>query len=234
MINVMFPLFNAIDGLLAALLPPLARICLWGAVAGALSVAIYALLSPQNKIAEYKEQLRKYRRELMSNEDLDFREYMAVSKKNLKTSMLFFSSAIGPALASAVPVIVLLLYFHTALGYVAPESLSVDAPGSDMKLQLKRTPEKVKVLDSNDRLIYSGDPLHPPVPSVSKQRWWNVLLENPAGYIRDEVKVDELRFNSARRIYLEFMPGWGQGVEFPYFLLVFITALTGRLIFRIK
>ncbi|MFO7914928.1 MAG: hypothetical protein R6U43_04460 [Candidatus Krumholzibacteriales bacterium] len=234
MINVIFPLFDAIDGLLAALLPPLVRICLWGVVAGALSVAVYALISPQDKIAGYKEQLRKYRRELMGNQDLEFKEYMAVSRKNLKTSMLFFSSAIGPALVSAVPVIVLLLYLHTSLGYTAPETLSAEAPAGGVKLQLSQTQEEVTVRDGNNRVLYSGNPLHPPVPSVSKRWWWNALFENPAGYIRDDAEIDEIRFNTSRRIYLGFMPGWGQGVELPYFLLVFITALSGRIIFRIK
>jgi len=233
MINFIFPLFSAVDRLMASAVPTLARICLWGALAGVLSVAIYAWLSPQDKIAGYKEQLKKYRRELMGNEELDFSEYMAISRKNLKTSMLFLCSAIGPALVSAVPVILILLWVHTALGYSAPEGLSAEVPGKDIKLQLNMEAGKV-IVKTADRVLYRGDPLNPPVPSVTAREWWNILLESPAGYLTDEAGVEKIRFNTRERRFVEFMPGWGEGVEFPYFVFVFITALFGRLIFGIK
>ena len=51
------PLFAWLDGLLSGLAPPTLRLVLWGLVAAALSMGIYWLLSPQERIARAKAKL---------------------------------------------------------------------------------------------------------------------------------------------------------------------------------
>ncbi len=60
------PLFGAIDGLLG-FLPAYARLLLWAAITGALSMLFYWLCSAQEKVESAKQRAIKGRKEMAGN-----------------------------------------------------------------------------------------------------------------------------------------------------------------------
>ena len=92
--------------------------------------------------------------------------------------------------------------------------------------------EKIVVM-AGDKVVYSGTPLSPPTPALHKRRWWSFLLNSPAGYVVDDAPVDSIRLNLTKRQVVKCMPNWGQGWEFPFFVFVFVAALSIKLGFRI-
>jgi hypothetical protein len=75
-----------------------------GLVAGALSMVVYSRLSPQAKIVELKGQLGELQREI-SAYDGDFAGALTLTRQNLRLAFRRLGLALGPALASGVPVL---------------------------------------------------------------------------------------------------------------------------------
>ena len=116
MISKLFPVLNMVDGWLAGLLPLAARLSMWGALAGTLSITIYAKLSPQASITKLKKKTRGLQRKMLCL-DLKFGDFLRLSKENLKTSLRLLATVIGPALVSVLPVLFLATWIHTCLAY---------------------------------------------------------------------------------------------------------------------
>ena len=253
MINELFPVLNMVDRWLAGLLPFAIRLSMWGALAGILSITIYAKLSPQASIKKLKKKIWSLQREMLSV-DLKFADFLSLSKENLKTSLRLFVTVLGPALVSALPVIFLAIWIHTCLAYEAPltpNDLIVTAVDGNVDLRLFfhtnvdeishdeihdydiASPEAIVVMADN-KVIYSGTPLSPPTPVIHKQRWWSVILDSPAGYVVEDAPVDSIRLNLYKKQVVKWMPNWATGWEFPFFLFVLLAALGIKLVFRIE
>jgi hypothetical protein len=226
---------------------------MWGALAGTLSIIIYAKLSPQASIAKLKKKIRSLQRKMLSV-DLEFADFLRLSRENLKTSLRLFATVLGPALVSALPVLFLAIWIHTYLAYEAPSTpndLVVTAVDGNVDLRLichanvdeishdeihdheLVSPEAIMVMADN-KVIYSGTPLSPPTPVIHKQRWWSVILDSPAGYVVENAPVDSIRLNLSKKQAVKWMPNWAAGWEFPFFVFVFLAALGIKLGFRIE
>ena len=253
MIYKLFPVLSIVDGWFAGLLPLSVRLSMWGALAGILSITIYAKISPQASIAKMKTKTRSLQREML-NVDLVFADFMRLSKENLKTSLRLFFTVLGPALASAIPVILLAIWIHACLAYEAPptpDDLEVMTEDRNIELQLLNYNELNEiskneiqarnfavseeiVIKIDNKVIYSGNPLSPPMPVIHKRRWWNVILDSPAGYIVKDAPIDSIKLNISRKQIIKWMPGWASGWEVPFFIFVLIAALGIKLGFRIE
>ena len=253
MINELFPILNMVDRWLAILLPFAVRLSMWGALAGILSITIYAKLSPQASIAKMKSKIRSLQREMLSIE-LEFADFLRLSRENLKTSLRLFIIVLGPALVSAVPVIFFAVWIHTCLAYEAPptpDDLVVTTEDENIELCLLRNTNldevphneihdhylansEVIVVMADNKVIYSGTPLSPPTSVIHKQRWWNVLLASPAGYVVSDAPIDSIRLNVSKKRVVKWMPDWAAGWEFPFFVFVLLAALGIKLGFRIE
>jgi hypothetical protein len=253
MINKLFPVMNAIDIGLSSVLPQLARICLWGALAGGLSIAVYARISPQTSITELKKKANDLRHRLL-DVDLAFTEFLRLSKENVKTSLRLLSVVIGPAIISAFPVLFLATWMHTTQGFEAPpshETLSVMAVEGDINIQLNGFTDADRslstespsykeksnfkiVVKADGKTVYSGYPLTPPTPFIYKKKWWNYFFDNPAGYLSEDAPMESIRLNISKRRFVKWMPEWGEGWEFPFFGFVFLIAFGIKVAFRIE
>lgn len=252
MISRLFPVLNAVDGWLDALFPFIFRLMLWGALAGTLSIMIYAKLSPQASIKRLKKKIRGLQREMLGL-DIEFANFMRLSTENLKTSLKLFTVVLGPGLVSVLPVLILAVWLHACLAYEVPEvpgdlvATSVDE-NIDLRLVAHNDPNRLyqdEILEHNsasspavvvmadDKIVYSGDPLTPPTRVIHKRRWWSVLLDNPAGYVVEDAPVDSIKLNVSRRQAVKWGPDWARGWEFTFFMFVFIAALGIKLVFRI-
>jgi hypothetical protein len=253
MISKLFPVLNLVDGWIAGMLPLSVRLSILGVLSGILSITIYAKISPQASIAKMKRNIRRLQREML-NVDLVFADFWRLSRENLKTSLRLFIIVLGPALVSALPVIFLAIWIHTCLAYEAPpksDDLVVTTEDRNIELRLLRdtnldeirhneirnhytaNSEAIVVMADN-KVIYSGTPLSPPTPVIYKRRWWNVLLNSPAGYVVSDAPIDSIRLNIYKKQVVKWMPNWAAGWELPFFTFVFLAALGIKLGFRIE
>lgn len=251
MIRELFPALNMVDSWLAGLLPFAVRLSMWGALAGTLSITIYTKLSPQASIAKLKKKTWSLQRKMLCM-NIEFVDFLRLSKENMKTTIRLFATVLGPALVSALPVIFLAIWIHTCLAYEAPPTpndLVVTAADGNVNLSLLRhtnkishdeihnhdisSPEAIVVMAEN-KVIYSGNPFSPPTPVIHKQRWWSVLLDSPAGYIVEDAPIDSIRLNLSKKQAVKWMPNWATGWEFPFFVFVLLAALGIKLVYRIE
>ncbi|MEJ2704461.1 MAG: hypothetical protein P8Z79_18660 [Sedimentisphaerales bacterium] len=253
MISELFPVLNLLDRWLAGLLPLAVRLSIWGALAGSLSMIIYAKLSPQASIRKLKTKIRNLQREMLRL-DLKLADFLSLSRENLATSLKLFGTVLGPGLLSALPVLLLAVWIHTSLAYEVPEvrdDLIVTTADKDTDLRVtfhhskdERSDEEIKnqdlisseamVVMIGDKTIYSGTPLSPPTPVIHKRRWWSVLLGSPAGYVVEDAPTDSIRLNLSKKQVVKGMPSWATGWECPFFVFVFLAALGIKLRFHIE
>ncbi|MFO1128810.1 MAG: hypothetical protein U1E66_10335 [Rhodospirillales bacterium] len=243
MINLTFPVLNAIDGWLAHWVPVMLRVALWGVASGVAALGLYAALSDQPGLARLKRATRGLRREML-DPDLDRDAYMRLVRQNLAQSFRLLGKSLVPSMLSSVPVLVIVLWLSVYYSYDRPppgEAVPVDVvpaqadvlPASipplqrtadGTRLMVGDAPQPVRFVDAAGT-VYQGTPDDPPTPVVQKRTWWNALLGNQAGYIRADAAADEIRFQFPFKHLLSGVPEWMATWELTYFLSLVVAAL---------
>jgi len=248
------PLFLFFDDTIA-LLPAALRLTLWGVVGGALSMVLYAVLSPQKKIAAVKAELRESQA-ILAESDESFSELLTVVRKTLGLSFKHLGLVFGPALLSGIPLICIMAWASTRFGYGFPEAgdpvtlsgqpapslaairwqaSGVAVPVQEAGVWTLRWPDPTQglVMMDADSLPLLELPLAAPVPQVHKRLWWNSLLGNPAGYLPEESPIELVEISLPPRRYLPFGPDWA-GHWLTVFLVVSVAgALLTKKLFKI-
>lgn len=242
---------NAIHVWITSLLPLSVAISAWGVIAGITAMGIYAITSNQAAISELKVETRNLRRKMMNPSLDDYTEFIALAKKNLKVSLTFLGKVIGPALLSAIPILLIVVWLGIYHSYALPEdqkTVSVTVFPVDPNIQIAPTelvymnsdgnsvrPRHLGkvLLRSNERIVYSGNPFEPPVPVIAKRKWWNLFLKSEAGYLIPGAPFREIHLDFQRKLVLEGVPAWVAGWELIFFLSLTVTALAVKCIFRI-
>ena len=246
------PLFDVVEGLLG-FLPTLLRLCIWSVVAGAASMLLYGVMSPQKRIAAVKVELKAAQAE-MTAADESFAELMELTQKSLKLSFKHLGLVFGPALISAIPMICIMAWASNQYGYTMPaagDPVAVTTVPEDAVQQLTWRGGATPTLEDTtwtvpwpgpegvtEALHSSGNallalPLPAPVPTVHKKVWWNSLLGNPAGYLADDAPVEVVFLELPSQNHLPFGPGW-LGHWLTVFLVVSVTgALVTKSVFKI-
>ncbi len=251
MINSLYPLYDWIDSGLAVVLPLAVRLVIWGGLAGTVSMTLYALVSPQQAITGVKDRLKVLR--IKSRDDsLEFSEFMALSRQNLKSSFYLLFLTVFPALLSALPVLITASWIHTEHGHRLPlaadaQKLEAVTPGVEVRFvgvdadslhdNIADDGSKVVygvLLMVDSTVIYRQPSFTPPMPVVCKKAWHHVVWSSPVGYLDADAPVDEVELTVPKRQVLPWMPDWGAGWEVPFFIGVLATALSIKLIFRIE
>ncbi len=238
-----------------AFLPAIFRLTLWSALAGVLSMALYALVSPQKKISTVKIALRKSQG-ILAESDESFTELLTVVRKTLSLSFQHLGLVLGPALLSSLPLICIMAWTSSQFGHVFPEAgdrftlsarpesaaasfswqmAGVTAPIHEAGIWTAEWPNQSQrlVLNDKDDSPLLEIPLVAPIPQIHKRLWWNSLLGNPAGYLPDQSSVDLIRINLPARQYLPFGPDW-VGNWLTLFLIASVSgALLTKKIFKI-
>ena len=96
LIDRLFPPLDALDQALAAFMPPLARLILYGAFSGVVTMLVYRLASNQDEPRPEGPDAR-LQGELKAAQD-DFAETMRLSRQNLAVSFRLFGMSLWPAL----------------------------------------------------------------------------------------------------------------------------------------
>jgi hypothetical protein len=241
--------FGAVDGLLAALLPDLPRLLLWGLATGAAAMAVYRLTSDQARIRAQQACVRQARAAMLAaGPDVPLLE---LSMRNLRASFRLLGMVTLPGLASAVPVLLVLVWLAGAYGFAAPrpgsevrvsaeppgvalriEPPSAAATGDGLVLIWPEDPAAVRLADASGTIV-ERLPDDPPIDVVAKPRWWNQLVGNPAGYLPARAAAEAVRFELPRRELLALGPGWLRGWEAPFIASVLVASIAIKLAFRI-
>ncbi len=228
------PALDAIDAAWVGVLPSAVRIGVWAFVASAASMGLYALISPQRTIARLKAQATAARKRL-ARYDADLKGLGPVAREALAASFKHLGATLAPVLVASLPVLVVMAWLSTAYGYRYPQpgtavevatspagaTLTVStatADGADT-VAWPRDGETVVLRDGAGRAVVRL-PLAAPVPVVHKQRWWNIFLGNPAGYLPEATPLERVELALPRRHYLDAGPAWLGTWE-----VIFVTAL---------
>lgn len=107
------PFLSWADGMLAAAVPSALRIGLWGALGGALSMAVYWLMSPQRRIAHVAEDERRLRRAMWSD-DGGSATGLAPAWTLVRLALTRLGLVLLPVLVAALPVLMLISWLAGA------------------------------------------------------------------------------------------------------------------------
>ncbi len=239
------PLLTAFDAALG-LLPPLARLLLWAAITGAVSMLCYRACSAQEKIAAAKREALTARRALNAYAGHEFAEMWQLVGASLRASGRHVGAVFGPALLGSLPALLIIVWVSNQFGYRLPPAeanLAITA-SPDPGLQLPRDGDhyvaRYPVADTTLAIVTTDEftlttlPLAGAVPVIHKKQWWNTLIGNRAGYLEPAAPVDELRMGLEAQRFHSLGPAWAQSWEAPYFLALIITSLGIKFIFRIE
>lgn len=105
-----------IDRQAAVVFPPVVRLVLWGVAGAVVSMSLYRVLSPQDRIARCKLDIRQARRDL-DRFDGEFTEAIPLIKRLLKLSLRQVGRVGWPAMAASLPLLVLLVWLNTEYGH---------------------------------------------------------------------------------------------------------------------
>lgn len=251
LLDLPFPLFNIIDAGLGVILPAAGRLVVWGAFAGAAAMGLYALVSNQARIGAQKAAIRDVQGRLKAAQD-DFGETMRLSKANLGASFKLLRMVTGPALLSSLPLVFLLVWVAEAYAYRTPAPgdavpVAFTPPAAAVEVRpagafaaspeggaLRWPAEGTIELRDGQGQVWAA-PADGPMPPVlvHKRLWWNWIYGNPAGYLRDDASLEEVRFTQTPQDVLGFGPGWLRGWELVFFLSVVVASLTTKRLARI-
>ena len=244
------PLLRLVDGTLAALLPPAARLILWGILAGWLTMLLYRRLSNQEKIGTLKERQKQLQREINAF-DGEFEHLLPMIREALATGMRQLGLALGPALLATVPILFLVFWLAGEYGYDTPApgaAVTVTADPADAGLQWQ-PPSAVS--RSGDQLLVTwpaageavtlrtsdGDlvrfPLDENIPIIHPRKWWNLLVANPLGYLPENSGIRSLSFDLPEQEVLPVGPGWIRGWMFSFFSAFLVASIAFKILLRI-
>ncbi len=251
LLNLPFPLFDALDALIA-FLPAGLRVALFGVASGIITMGLYRWSSNQEKIRRHKEEIGRIRRRLAAAGD-DLGETMRLSRANLAASFRLLGTVTGPALLASLPILLVIVWVAARYGYEPPPPASpvaiafepgrgeilvepqgaLEERGEGLFLRWPASAGEIRFRDAKG-VVYAGPPPVPANDVVHKPLWWNLLLGNEMGYLRKDAAIEAIRFELAPRRLLPGLPGWLAGWEAIYFASLLATSLLLKLAFRIE
>ncbi len=222
-------------------------------------MALYALISPQARIAGVKVALREAQG-LLAASDESFAELKLLVQRTLSLAFKHLMLVFVPALVSSLPLICILVWASSQFGYqfpmpgetislsvqptsavpklnwlldlAGPDYVSPEYTGSVWTVVWPAEDHSLTISDAEGNQLIS---IPPPfaVPQIHKRLWWNSLLGNPLGYLPQTGPVDSVALDLPARHYLPIGPGWLRGWLALFFIAATLSALTIKGFFRI-
>jgi uncharacterized membrane protein (DUF106 family) len=100
----MFEIIATLDAWMAPLFGPLLRVSIWAIVSGALSMALYAYIAPQEKIRTLQQQQKSSRKQMLAF-DGEMDEMWTLIRQNLSLSFRLLGIVIPPVMLAILPVV---------------------------------------------------------------------------------------------------------------------------------
>ncbi|WP_339777724.1 hypothetical protein [uncultured Thalassospira sp.] len=241
------PAFSWLDAAMADPFGPLGRIIIWSIICAIVSMVLYALLSPQNRIKKVKSDVATSRQAMADDDGEDFASGMKLAKAQLGHSLKLVGVIVVPAIVASLPALALLVWLDGQYGYTCP------APGTPTTISA--SPENAHVeqigtapLSSNGgacpivRVSTTTDtgtsdivvPLQAAVPVIGHHQWWNTLIGNPAGYLPENTPIQQIRFDLPTQEIIPIGPDWARGWELTFFVMLILVSVAIKKGFRIE
>ena len=254
LLDLTSPLLSTLDQGLAPLLAPAWRVVVWGLVAACISMALYALLSPQGRLRGVKAEAEDARRALDSHEG-SLGEAMPLIAAMLRRALAQLGLVLGPAVLASLPVLFVIVWMSGAFGHFIPTSLnavplSVEPQGLAARWTEPRGGSSppvgeaviddtagmpralIEVIDAQERVVDSIA-FSEPVTSLHKRHWWNLLIANPLGYLPAEGMLERVEIALPRQEIIRLGPDWLRGWEGLFFTALVAASLAIKLLFRL-
>lgn len=240
------PALASLDRAMAPVAPPAIRLVLWGLLAAAFSMALYAALSPQDRLRRVRDEAVEARRAL-DGHDGSFAEARPLMARMFATSMKQLGLVLAPAVIASLPLLFMLTWLYGAFGYVMPERpdsvvVHTDPRGYSGSLQSSQVAStapapvvqhpSLVVRDGSGRVVEER-PLNVPVTALHKEQWWNLLIANPLGYLPDDSPLHWVTIDLPRLEVLDVGPWWMRTWEFVFFTTLVAVSLAIKLLFRL-
>ena len=244
LLDLPVPLFDFVDGLLAAVhLPAIARLLLYGGIGGWLSMLLYRRTSPQQRLAALRAELAAVQATVIRH-DGDFGEMQGLIWRQLSLSLRQLGLTLAPALVGALPLLFSVPWISNRFEWIAPVagvSTRICATPADAAKSLHWTPPVAvdgecwnvawpqpaspAVLSDAGRRELLALPSPVPAAIVHKFNLLNWLVANPAGYLPDDAAVDAIHIDMPLQTWLPWGPGWARGWELPFFFAAFAVSI---------
>lgn len=249
------PVLAAVDRQLAGFLPVPLRIVLWSALGAFLSMLVYRLISPQQRLAALREETAALRRQLAGFAG-EFADMAPLLRRNLALSFRQLGLTFGPAMLAGLPVIFILAFLSNAFDARAPQPgerivLTFEpeqgrqlppvrftggevrelAPGR-FEVVWPKAGERVEIRDSLGTLLAV---LPPPalVRTLHPRQWWNALIGNPAGYLPAPSEIASVTLALPQPRVLPVGPDWLTGWLVPALVVMVVVSLVLKLAWRL-
>ena len=219
------PLFSALDRLMGLGIPPVFRLIIWALVGAVVSMELYKLLSPQARISELRTELETAQHEV-STFDGEFTEAWPLIRRMLSLAFRRIGVILPGTVIASLPALALIVWLDTAYGHAFPPE------GEPVTVDVSR-PFTATWQNSGDEphaLVFQGgqtmidQPIGAAVPVITKRRWWNLLIGNPAGYLDRDAPIDAISLALPVQHFISFGPKWARGWEPIFFAAIIIFA----------
>ncbi|MFC3284045.1 hypothetical protein [Litchfieldella rifensis] len=219
------PLFAAVDHVMAMGLPAVLRLVIWAAIGGAVTLGLYRLLSPQEKIGRAKREARSARQRLNAF-DGELADAGPLIRAQFVAAFRHLGLVLPSTLVSILPLLALLVWLDTSYGHDYPAAgdtpVVMASPGHlDAEWVADDQQPRVKVREHDIEVVEIA--LSAPVPVIEKRHWWNWLIANPLGYLPGDSGIERVEISLPERSYLPIGPSWMRSwiaVFFPVMLIV--------------
>jgi hypothetical protein len=246
------PAFAAVDAVLANWLSAIARIVFWAVIMAVISMALYRLVSPQEKLARIKVDASRVRREVATF-DGDFEQLSPLVRRSLSLSMQQIGLSLLPGLVASLPLLACVIWLYSAFAFQTPSAGSaVDVRTTPQDEPISSEPpsalrqgaqqwqiiwpagqQQAVILDRNGRSLMQISGV--PASNVVERRvWWNRFIGNPAGYIPDESPIERIELVLPKHEVIAAGPSWMRGWEAPFFITLLVISVAIKLVFRIE
>lgn len=246
LLDLTAPVFDAIDGVLAALMLPAAlRVMLYAAVCAWFSMLLYKRCSNQARILEVRAEIARTQAALATH-DGAFGELNQLILKNLKLTLRQLGMTLRPALIATLPLPFFLAWLSNAFALAPPTGpvhICAEPPQAAATLHWEPGNPAAEAGCWNVALPAAvGDaarmpllqlPARPQSEFVHKFIALNRLVGNPNGYLPDDVHVERLTLALAPRELLPFGPATLRGWEPLFFLTLLVLSLWLRWRWRV-
>lgn len=226
---------NWMDLQLAGLAPTPARLVIWSAFAGLLSMSVYGLLSPQRRLADVRSNLARTQQSL-DRFDGDLRDALPLLRRLLGLALRQLGLVLGPALLALAPMALLASWLANHYGYDFPragEEVTVLTPqpivGRWLAPAQPAAKPRVELADPRAGTVQQ---IEVPAPVRVLQKRHN-LAEPGAGRLPEDASVERIELQLPQREYLAFGPDWMRGWAFVFFSVLTLVALGIKRAFHI-
>lgn len=222
------PLFASIDAAMAMALSPGWRLACWAALAGAGTLMLYKVMSPQQRIGEAKRAAREARQRLNAF-DGELSDAGPLIRAQFVAAFRHLGLVIPGTLLSILPLLALLVWLdgHYARDYPSASEVPVvtASPGPLESRWVRSGDGPPRVQVSQDDELLADVLVSSPVPIVERRHWWNWLFANPLGYLPGDGGVERIEIAFPEREYLAYGPGWMRSWLTIFFPVMFIVSL---------